>query len=516
MKKYIIILIASVMATAATAQSITPQEERAFYQKVYTLVNEYAQYITVDDEEMKERFLYLFKDENVMVYNDLMSLSFEPTLKVEEYAELLHKASSLSVKVKNLRKGQISDEGTTWTMPIEMEKSISYINTCGTLFDSETFFRKDYKLVATVAVNKQTGRYYFTSITSKDALLFPQNYKVLEKADERDNKLTVDGEIVSFNQFGQVVLRPGAKIKYLGADVDRITDKDACDAVIHAKYNDKSFRVRVHGGFALGGFNKLSGGDNMTASGNGEVSFGVDLGYIFPSTGRLQVGVFAGLGISSNTLEMAYQPTGTSVITGLMDGDGDTYNRYFEMTSGGEITQKMSATNFAIPVYADFEYRVGPELSVYADLGIKAYMAGGSNSATIDKYFVWGEYNKSEYGGTLIIGKNDEVLGEKPEVEWEGFGGPYGGSIDVDEIDVASKTAIDVLLGLGLRYNIGKSIAVDAGVQYLTGSNSWENSATNKDIFKRENGTDTVNLLRLTDGIKHSGLKANISLIFKF
>lgn len=500
------------MATAATAQSITPQEERAFYQKVYTLVNEYAQYITVDDEEMKERFLYLFKDENVMVYNDLMSLSSEPTLKVEEYAELLHKASSVSVKVKNLRKGQISDEGTTWTMPIEMEKSISYINTCGTLFDSETFFRKDYKLVATVAVNKQTGRYYFTSITSKDALLFPPNYKVLEKADERDNKLTVDGEIVSFNQFGQVVLRPGAKIKYLGADVDRITDKDACDAVIHAKYNDKSFRVRVHGGFALGGFNKLSGGDNMTASGNGEVSFGVDLGYVFPSTGRLQVGVFAGLGISSNTLEMAYKPTGTSVITGLMDDDKDTYDRYFKMTNG-EITQKMSATNFAIPVYADFEYRVGPELSVYADLGIKAYMAGGSNSATIGDYSVWGEYDKDnnpDYGGTLVMGKDGEV-------DLEGFGSQKGGSIDVDEIDVASKTAIDVLLGLGLRYNIGKSIAVDAGVQYLTGSNSWENSATNKDIFKRENGTtDTVNLLRLTDGIKHSGLKANISLIFKF
>jgi len=500
MKKYIFVLIASLMAIGVNAQTMTPQEEREFYQKAYAVISDYAQSATVYNDQKANQFRNLFVRSDIQICNDLMSLSDEPTLTIDNYIKALRTAKSVNVTVKNVRKGQITDKGDTWEMPIRMEKSISYVNGCGTYFDSQAYFKKDYKVVATMSLDKSTGRCRISALDADgERIQFPKNYTVLVKKDERDNKLTIDGAIVQFNPYDQVMLHPGYKIKYLGSDVEEELVKGECDRKIHAGYNDRTFRVRLNGGFAVTNFNKLSNaGDGLEAKSAGEMSFGVDLGYVFPSKGRLQTGVFVGVGISKSSLEMEYKPSGDIVAKNVQDIDGDTYDRYYENVNG--FTQKMEASNIAIPLYLDLEYRVAPAVSVYADLGVKAYLSGGDNTATTKGYTTKGVYSKY----------NNLEIKDIPEL---GLTSYSGGSIEVDETGVKSKTAIDALLGLGLRYNIGKSVAVDAGVQYLTGTKSWEST---KGEVMTYAGVDKVNLLRKSEGITHGALKATVSLIYKF
>ena len=521
MKKHILVLIASIMATAAIAQSLTTQEERRVYQKAYAVVNEYAQAASVYDDNKEDHFKSLFANTSMKIYNDLMSLSEAPTLTVDDYVKTLRSAKTVTVTVKNIRKGQIKDEGDYWSLPIMMEKSISYVNSCGTFFDSQEYFKNNYKLIATLNIDKYSGRCYISALKADgEPVKFPKNYKVLVKNDKRDDKLTINGSILSFNPYDQVLLHPGDKIKYLGSDVEEEKVKGECDNKVYAKYNDRSFRVRPNMAFALTDFNKLSKASNdIKTSKAGEMSFGVDLGYVFPSTGRLQTGVFVGIGLSSNTLTMEMTSNGGTLESNAdadnYDEDGDTYTRKYQIgkDSVSSITQEMKASDLAIPVYLDLEYRVAPTVSVYADLGVKFQTSTGKlTGSTSNGYTVWGDYSKTEkYKGLTEVGKKGEVV-------LNDFGYHQAGDIEIDDTDPTKSMAIDAILGLGLRLNIGKSFAVDAGIQYQTGTKSWKTSNKSNDLahYTKEGGEKFYSFIRHSEGVSHGALKAAVSLLYKF
>lgn len=521
MKKIVFILIASALATASFAQTMSAQEEREFYQKAYTVINDYAESATVHSASKKDQFRSLFESGDVQIFNDLMSLSNKPTLTVDDYIDLLGRARTVKVSVKNVRKKEhafYDETKKVWKLPVSFEKSISFVNSCDVLFDSYEFFGRDYQFEVEFSLYED-GVCYISSLTADNTnMKFPDKYEVLEKKDERDNKLTLNGSIINFNTYDQVLLPPRAQIKYLGSNVERRELSDDCGGkVIHAQYNDQKFRVRPNVGFSLGGFNKLSGADGITTSGSSEMSFGVDLGFVFPSTGRLQTGIFAGLGISKNTLEMNWKPELASdgasnysySATSEADEDNESYIRHYSIGANG-ISQKLDATNITIPLYVDLEYRIGPALSGYADLGLKINMTSGSCTATIDGYDVWGEY--SGYGNTPLIIRNDP---QNP-ISLNDFGYKNAGSINVNEQIVESKMALDALLGVGLRYNVGKTFALDAGVQYVTGTNSWESKVKDQFLTYTITEKEMTNLLVKSSGIKHSALRFTASVILKF
>ena len=519
MKKYIIILITLLMTTGVTAQTMTPQEERAINQKVYQVITDYATYASVNTKQKEERFKYLFKDGNIKITNDLMGLSYEQTLTLDEYVKLLRSVHRLKVSVKNIQKGQITDEGNVWNVPVVMDKSISFVGACGYYFDSQAFFKKDYRVRVILAVDKSSGQCQIIELKSEgERLRFPRSYRVLEKHDERDEKLTINDNMVSFNDYKQVMLRSDDVIKYLGGKIDEVTVKDECGHKIHARFSDKAFRIRPNAAFALTDFNKLGGSpDYLSTSKAGEMSFGVDVGYVFPSTGRLQTGVFVGIGMSSNTLTMEMSSNGKTFNSNSdnFDEDGDNYVRHYAIGSDsvGSITQEMKASDIAIPIYLDLEYRVAPTVSVYGDLGLKFQTSTGKlTGSTSHGYTTWGEYSK--YG--------IKEMGRYGEVELNDFGSHRAGDIDIDETGVTKSMAIDALIGLGVRLNIGKSIAIDAGIQYQTGTKSWKTDDKKTDIAHYSQDGDGkasdkfYNFIRHTDGISHGALKATASLIVKF
>lgn len=539
MKKYIIMIVASLMAMASKAQTISVEEERGFYQKVYALFTEYAQSASLSDEAEQYTFRKLFANGEMLICNDLMSLDHSEKLSVDEYISILQDAKRVKVVVRNIKKdGAVEDAGDAWVVPIAFEKGMSYSKS-GTLFSSFDYFGKYYRLRAELSLNKTTGECYISKLEADpqhEWLSFPEKFVVLERTREddnkrnykRDSKLTINGQGINWNLYGQIILHDDDKVKYNNSlvDLEIITAGKGGGTKIRAKYNDKAFRVRANVGYSLSDFNTLAdiqNDANISVSDNKEMSFGVDVGYVFPSTSKFYFGIFTGLNMSSNNFTMNMASNVKSNITDIedctADEDGDTYTRHYVLKGNG-VSQKLKATNLTIPLYGDFEYQMTPFLSVYADLGVKFQLTSGTWSAYIDDYETFGTFY--DYNNVVIKGGPN---GEK--LNLNGFGEWKGRDMEVDEEGVEKSMSIHALAGLGLRFNLNKSFAFDAGVQYMTSGTSWKINTNKKRIFDYEPPIrattpeekakgDKVNLMRQTSGLKNGAFRVTASLIYKF
>ena len=77
------------------------------------------------------RFVRLFENEDIQIYNDLLGLSNKKTLSVKEYRSLMeNSALSPNIEIQNVRKKAIYFENGYWKMDIMFEKEISYAKTC--------------------------------------------------------------------------------------------------------------------------------------------------------------------------------------------------------------------------------------------------------------------------------------------------------------------------------------------------------------------------------------------------
>lgn len=535
MKKCILMIVASLMAIPSKAQTISVEEERGFYQKVYALFTEYAQSASLSDEAEQYTFRKLFANGEMLICNDLMSLDHSEKLSVDEYISILQDAKRVKVVVRNIKKdGAVEDAGDAWVVPIAFEKGMSYSKS-GTLFSSFDYFGKYYRLRAELSLNKTTGECYISKLEADpqhEWLSFPEKFVVLERTREddnkrnykRDSKLTINGQEINWNLYGQIILHDDDKVKYNNSlvDLEIITAGKGGGTKIRANYNDKAFRVRANVGYSLSDFNTLADikDANISVSDNKEMSFGVDVGYVFPSTSKFYFGIFTGLNMSSSNFTMNRKPTGGEETIGVgMDGskdeDGDSYERRYTI-SGNGVSQKLKATNMTIPLYGDFEYQMTPLLSVYADLGVKFQLTSGTWSAHIDGYETSGIYG-DKYGGVEIKG----------DVNLNGFGIWNARDMEVNEEGMEASMSIHALAGLGLRFNLNKSFAFDAGVQYMTSGTSWKINTNKERIFDYEPPVgattpekkalgDKVNLMRQTSGLKNGAFRVTASLIYKF
>lgn len=518
MKKIVIVLTVLMIASVSVAQTMTPQQERQFFQKAYEAISTYANSAKLQDVNNVDDFLGLFENANIQICNDLMSLSYERTLSVREYVKLLNEETDPvmnDVTIWNVQKsGEVMRDNGVWLMSVTFNKNISFLDQCNTFFDSKRFYG-DYKLRMTLVWNGRSETCHIRNLEVVDELPdFPREFKVLNKNDERDNNIDIKGTFLKdIFSNEQVIILPGDVLRYRGVLVQLKKDpRSTCDNWVIADYQDRTWRVRIGGAYALNGFNVLGTDDKkITTANNGDVAFNVELGYVFPSTKHLRFGIFAGVGISNNSLTMKLAPNDILEYKvdddhrEIADEDCDTYIRQYEFIGEKCIIQDLKSSDITVPVYLDMEYEFNSIFSVYSDLGIKIQTSKGTMTTTISEYKTWGKYNG--YDG-LEIGKDEDV-------SLNDFG--IHNTVGFDEEDIEKKMTIDGLFGMGLRVNISKFIAIDAGVQYQAGGNSWEYKGNQDDYFSYTlNGGDKVNLLRKAKNINHKSWKASASLLFKF
>lgn len=503
-------------------QGFTPIERKAL-DKALTVVEDYETLSALSDEDAYYSFIELFAGEDAIVYNDLLGLSGKTEITAKEYADILYEnAKSVQIFVSDIKREKLWNDGSSWKVQFAFDKTIAYSNKCGIYFSSDDFYESKHHLHATIVYDSQKDECKIEGISGNidsDRKLADEFY-VLSRMKSYDDALRYKGRKVEFNRYGQMYLQAPVSVKdfsYLDADVTVSPTIDQDCKTVTMSYKPRRWAVKLHYDLGLGeayDYEK-SYFENPKSEGS---TFGLEVGYIFPSKKKVKIGLFTGVDLSTAKLGMDYKTDAYSYKTNA-DVDNDTYQRVYNDLN---ISQKYSVTDLCIPLYLDFDIRFSRPLSLYFDLGARAVLNMSNkvkeNSSNASSVFgIYDGYNL--YGTSHINGFSDSPV----EL----------GKLNSQSLVGYSKFSVDALAGVGIRFNVPKvPVTVDLGVRYLYGIMNLLGDSNKKPVLKA--GTDisepivynTIsggssveyvrNLLEASGNMTRRQLSFNIGLIFKF
>ena len=537
------------------AQNMPTSEERKFNLQVFHAMNRLNEYSKINKNNSADDFVRMFDKEATMIYNDLLGLSAADRLTVEEYADIL-KSQALNVKVicKNVCKDSIyRTSGGEWRMVVSFNKEISYKNKCGIYFSSNSYYKSDHKMKATFAwdaksqkvkivaldgsmngVRQPLGDEFFVLradiIPNKSQNKTSEGSKSPQTARTYDPRLayvTINGKdsIELDSTYNQAIIASSinkAKFKYKNdADV-RVkavpADEEGCN-IYKLKFSPTRWRIKAYTELAIGEtYNVEIESDMFEISSKGQ-EYGLEFGYICPSSAKTKFGIFLGAGLSESELtfgvgEMSYSYTSEN---GAADIDGDDYTRYYKISN---MAQTITFKDVFVPFYFNFDRRFGKYFSMYLDLGAKAYFNLEADASDFTaKYTTYGKYEKYDnltldYRSGINGFTNNGVLNAEnliqPTLELEPF-------------------SLDAFGRLGFRIALAKWLLLDCSAGYqmnvienMTLSEKTMQTNMRHDdnaIVKYLASSDTEyvsNLLDYAKSAKRQGIKLNIGLMFKF
>lgn len=396
MRKILSVFIIAIIATAAFAQSPTPEQTYKMNADALKMVLDYKAQANINKPR---RFVRLFANEDMQIYNDLLGLSTQKTLSVKNYRTLMEKEALYpTIKVQNFRKNKIYKENGLWMMDITFEKELSYTDKCGVLFSTEEYYG-EYHIINMSLVwdeNLQTCTIAKLSGKNNSTVKALTDYKVIVAADDakdqkRERNVRVDGRHLKFNSFSQCIIPANAKIEYVNDDdmkFELVQNETGCE-VYSIAYNPMSMRLKPHYNIGVVPFGKSANGLSLSKSIHHE--FGLDLGYMIPTNGLFQMGFYAGVGFASSSVVLGMDTIHYHYQAGSeADIDGDSYTRHYTIE---RASQKLSMKDLTIPIYLDFNFHVHKIVSLYLDLGIKNYINLSANLSDLTgTYSSWGVY----------------------------------------------------------------------------------------------------------------------------
>ncbi len=520
--KTIVLTASLAFSDGAAAQVSENTIERQCIDQAITTIEDYELMATIGDDETRYAFLTLFTD-SAVVYNDLLGVAKGDWIKVDEYCKLLTNGlRNRRTTIKNIRTEGIEKVGNIWEARVSFDKSLSYVNGCGIYFSSEEVYGRDYRLTAHMQYNPQmrTCKIYKITGTVDSIKKLPDNFAVFDKKDARDDQLLYLGKNMLFNKYGQTFIKQPvekADFEYKDPDVTVTLLYDADCNKASMAYKARPWRLRLHYDMGLGSAFKVNADNHLTEKTSSN-SFGLELGYIFPSKGKLKTGIFIGAGMTDAKIELGMNQSDYYYDTNA-DVDGDSYTRHYHNLLLSQ-TAKLSEVN--IPLYFNFDYRFSKVVSLYADLGAKANITLSSKvDAAEGSAYIDGVYQL--YNGMVL----------NEEWGYNGFGQQtFTKANNVsDELDGITKTSFDALLGAGLRFNIPTTpLAVELGLNYrmglteMTTSERTElrlnNNSSQPVVFNTISGLNSTEKVRnMTDAlesIKRAALKLTIGVTYKF
>ena len=408
MRKILSVFIIAIIATAAFAQSPTPEQTYKMNADALKMVKKYKMQ---SDMTRPQGFVALFASLDTQIYNDLMGLSSEKTLSVSEYSDLLFsevvqnrpkelRSGMVRVDIQNLKKNRVFLNDGKWCMEVSFEKALTYPNYCGVRFSSNEYYDSYYLMTMVLSWNDSLQN---CSIESLDGRLLNNKNRlgeyfvivpsVKKKDAKRDQLIRVDGHSLKFSNYngGQCILPDGVAITY-PRDPEMVFDtirmKQGCE-IYSFTYNPLNMRLKPHYNIGVVPFGKAANGLSLSKSIHHE--FGLDLGYMIPTKGLFQMGFYAGVGFASSSAVLGMDTVHYHYQTGPeADIDGDSYIRHYTIE---RASQKLSMKDLTIPIYLDFNFHLHKIVSLYLDLGIKNYINLSANLSDLTgTYASWGVY----------------------------------------------------------------------------------------------------------------------------
>ena len=497
MKKYIIILIASLMAarpqvaftlerTTSMEQDLTEIQKQKMRRAVWEKLNEYALASQLRDEEEEETFLNLFADPSMDIYNDLMGYSAAEELSVEQYVTWLkYNTSEREVTLFNVRQLDPVNAGNTWQMRIEMDKAMTYtMKDTEAYLNSVEYYQELYHIGIQFAMDVSSGNCYIIQLEGKrdgDIVRLDDSYTVLiQKTSQNvtnDANLTIEGKPVKYNDHKQLII-PGVLTKsqmdYRGAEDFNLKAEPRSEDqgnvnVMYVQYQPKPWRVKLYGdvAFAGNGSIALNNGSTFDAPAK-DFDIGIDIGYS-KTFSKLALGFFLGVNFSQSTFDMKLDGT-YEFIYKEQDIDLEPYNRYYKEVSG--INQTLKVNRLNIPIYVDLSYRFN-KISPYVELGAIANinMKGKISESSLSIGKVYGIY--PDYDDIQLPADDDMIdFSQDPKdqkgLQLEGFGKNKRTNSVEEGVDV-NKSTFNLLLAAGFRSDLTKQIGLESGIHYRFG-----------------------------------------------
>ena len=258
MKNKTIILTTLILActffTASAQRNRVAQQRRALNAALNTM-DKYFVIATIANDEAYYDFIDLFANKDTTIFNDLLGIRLGRDLLVEEYAKLLrYDLSNKMVNFRNVRNEGVTTEGGRTRIRISMDKSISYIDTCGTYYSSSDFYDgQDYRVTATLDYDSAKNDCKIVSLTGivNSPKQLNSNHFAFLQTSSRDNEVRYKGELLKFNRYKQVLLNGSRDpqslrkdFSYPNSDMELRPQNGECQVTM--RYKMRRWRLRPH------------------------------------------------------------------------------------------------------------------------------------------------------------------------------------------------------------------------------------------------------------------------------
>ncbi len=456
--------VIEMMDVPTALASITVEKEREFNFKVWEILRTYERCADLssmfDNNELYD-FISLFRDEEVLVYNDLLGLSEKKRITVAEYVELMSRnAEDAECLLKNVRRGDITENETHLYTKISFDKELSYFNTCGIFLSSYSYYESDHNEVIVVAMDKSTGECRIMEISggikSKQKPL-ATDFFVIKHTSKYDDNLLANGKHLQFDQMQQAFFNDAPILAYDDENVKVSLEHNAeCSNLATIKYNPTRLRLKPRFNFSLGKYYSANLYDNELDVSSFGMEYGLDFGYVLPSLKDIKVGIYTGVAYSISNAEVTASDLSFSYGAGEnADVDADSYVRHYEFS---KIEQKLSTKSIVMPAYFDLEYLVNKHFTLYAQAGAKIYFnMQGTLSDSRAEVRVYGVY--PQYDNLFVDAEYLNGFGEKS----------FGQDDFVEQTSKINKFNYDLFGSLGFKVSLYKDILLDLNASYQAG-----------------------------------------------
>ncbi len=394
-------LAAFILSCPIAAQSLDNVSRRKMNLAVLNALDDYQLATAINSKSDKYRFLQLFDTPDALIFCDLFNSgeSYKTKITVHDYADfLMNKCENVNADITDIRKGDFYyDSESVWHCKVTLDKTLTFNDMNGVLFPPFVGQPVPFTLEVDLIYDGGSGRMKIHSIDclNPDGFVPMTNYYIVQRNRERkdslrDCRVTINRQPLEFNSFGQAFARKG-RIDYWDYDVkvDKklIAEDDPYEMII-LNYKRKNFRIKARYGMTYNSRYDIRSASDFTKKESSGKEAGVDLGFSF-SVGRgFRFGLFTGAAASLSTMNLSADNITYEYATN--DEAGLEYTRNYNIKSAAQDVKFMDV---AVPLYMNLNFRIARGVSLYFDLGGRAYfnlMADVSpmelNGSIISKY----------------------------------------------------------------------------------------------------------------------------------
>lgn len=472
MKKILLyaVLLLFGISSSIFAQNISNSEKRRMNMAILEMIENLETVSEFSTSSDVDRFISMFRDPDIKIFNDLIGTDDDEMLSVTEYASLFSKMNDIKVEFSDIEKSLPYISTGSLCVKVSFDKSLSYMDGRNVLYSSDAAYGAPYRLHVVFSYDDFDGTCLIESVEGEGGLgnelgnghVVYREQKAIghlrfRKPDvpSRSGYYAEDecGNI-TYNSAGQALLPASAAVEdlYYMQNIPGEWDPDMFitthltrDGFLKLGAYKSWFRAKAYSATApAGAFAVVGEFDEKFSIAN---ETGVELRFMYGLGKALNLGVYGALGVSYSHLNLKFEDFGYVYLLG-------TTARKYEFDVLG---QKFNAIDVVLSGGLDLEYCIASRWTLEAQVGGKAY------------------YNLWAGAGDLYC---DYVVTHGSEEPIHKVGHFKAGSISGSKAFTPDvwPCPLSVTGSLGVSYNLTKSTLLSCGLEYEHGLNCYYQS----------------------------------------